>query len=1596
MKKKFFYLIFLLLSFGMLSSLRAQTPGSWVDHADISFMNGGVTGEAGDPYVIKTADQLAGLASQVNQGQTFSGKHFELGGNIDLGLYYWEPIGNSNPLAGCFSGIFDGKGLIISNLKIKSDYTSDGVGLFGHIDGAEINNVHLEKLNILVTAPSRIGGLAGVSKEGSIITECSITGVISGFSYIGGLVGQAIGTDLVKCYSFCIINSDVNFERIGGLVGSLEQGSNKKSTLSSCYSMGIVSAERLIGGLVGVSLNSEVRNSYTTATVTGTDKGSGAYSIGGIIGDLGRTVLSNCFARNVKVGGKDDESVRRVVGEYNPTASSLLNNYAREDMLISRNSKFGPLPDDEEVGLNTPNGESVPDDFAWCNETDDDGDWICGNDPYLKYQSAPPIVTTSSTIQMVVKFDLDVVDINKIEKIVLLDSKYEEIINADTINPANVSADKIIWTFTPKPEGSTFTVGQVFYAVAYETDKTASLPVKITITPYEEGNGTKNNPFIIKNEALLDAVRDTYTTPKYSNYKLVRNLDMSTYKDGEGNLIEFKPVGTEKKPFPGSFEGGGHIIYNLIINGGETEDYQGLFGYINSNDTIKNLGLENVAVTGRNQVGALAGKSNAVFQNIYTTGTVNATGDYVGGLQGLLDARTELGAGVLSSYSTCLVKGKNYVGGLIGYAASTVMDCYATGPVFGNNYFGGLLGEIASSNVTYCYSTGLVTGTATACKGGLIGLAVGAIQVSGYFDINTSGVDTGIGSAGGATLTGAVTGYPTSTLASTDASNYFPTLPNRPTNFSFLKDNYPQLNAFINPKFGDEETKSNVKYCSALSVVPVNFENNEKANRVETSFDAPSEYIVGSETKELVPLEKVISTLQTGEVDTLKITIQQIEDLNIRERSRDICFIPYQQFPTCVAARTAGEPNKNGWSNKNVTFELSAKELNADNWIGGHVKYQQKTGANAWEPLSGNTYSFDSDTIATVKYSAFNGGGTGKDTTVYVNIDKIRPDIKDVSTNGTRENPAPKNNATLTVKVNDFPPAGSEVVSGMAKVKWEVKNGISKDSITVFSPSDVVNGYFNPVFNLPPQSGRYEVLVTAEDKAGNKINNEEAGFPPLEVNVGGDLGDYILDNVTVDGDSAKVDVNDPLIWWYKDVCVDGETAEVTLYPAKIFGLDPVTVKVNLDFGDNPVKITLEAKDVIMTFTVHICRKTPVASFMTLTVDKEPIPLKVGKFTYTLLGSNGKVKWLPNDREEVIAEYTLANGVKCDKPTPYTFENLTEGKNPIELRVTEKFGGKDSTNVYVINVYREAKEKPNPIDDIDTGGFIDDPADKDDNPNPDNPFFDGVDENGNLIIGYNLRTKCGQTEPHILTVNPQTADGKSDPKATVTFYVLNDAGKVISFDETNSYRFDIANYYNLRVTVAPETGYPRNYNFYIVKRFEKENIFYQRWSDVLAVISNSTNNGSYSFNDDGYEWRITDNDGILKQELDDITSYISVAANKTYVARLTGKYTDSKGNETQISQVPTCPCEIGTGTQASIFAYPSILKAGEKVTVSIENMSDIDLNDANVSIVSSMGNVLRKFSLTGSKTEIEMPEAQGIYLLKVSTKSITKDFKVILK
>ncbi|GMQ62004.1 GLUG motif-containing protein [Vallitalea maricola] len=286
----------------------------WSGSAEGDFPADGGTEE--NPYIIKTAEQLAYLAQQVNDGTDYAGKYFELQNDIVLnenvldgagelnaeGTFNpWTPIGNETYP---FTGNFNGRGHSITGIYIN-DGSLSYVGLFGYTDNATIENIHIK--DSYIYGKDYVGGVAGYKKNGSIsncsnsgtisnsaptsetaqgtggiagynyggsINDSSNRGIISGAQKVGGVAGRNRGSINNSSNSGTVSGT---VQKIGGIVGANESGNSVKNSSNN----GAVNGNTQVGGVVGCNEGGSISNSSNSAVV------SGAGMIGGVVGDNG-------------------------------------------------------------------------------------------------------------------------------------------------------------------------------------------------------------------------------------------------------------------------------------------------------------------------------------------------------------------------------------------------------------------------------------------------------------------------------------------------------------------------------------------------------------------------------------------------------------------------------------------------------------------------------------------------------------------------------------------------------------------------------------------------------------------------------------------------------------------------------------------------------------------------------------------------------------------------------------------------------------------------------------------------------------------------------------------------------------------------------------------------------------------------------------------------------------------------------------------------------------------------------------------------------------------------------------------------------------
>ena len=207
-------------------------------------------------------DNLAGNHTLMNDLDSTIAGYEELAGPTANGGKGWDPI-----------GFWD------------SWYGSGGPVFSGNFDGQghEIRDLFINRPDEIYV------GLFGIIDEGVVIKDIGVMNVtVTGDHYVGGLVGA--GGTFSNCYSMGNITGN---DEVGGLVGHIAH-----ETMDNSYSMSSVTGSSSVGGLVGQN-SGHVSNSYSTGSVTGSN------DVGGLVGFQYFGTMTNSYSIGSVTGSQN-------------------------------------------------------------------------------------------------------------------------------------------------------------------------------------------------------------------------------------------------------------------------------------------------------------------------------------------------------------------------------------------------------------------------------------------------------------------------------------------------------------------------------------------------------------------------------------------------------------------------------------------------------------------------------------------------------------------------------------------------------------------------------------------------------------------------------------------------------------------------------------------------------------------------------------------------------------------------------------------------------------------------------------------------------------------------------------------------------------------------------------------------------------------------------------------------------------------------------------------------------------------------------------------------------------------------------------------
>ncbi len=640
------------------------------------------SGTEADPYLIQSESDLGYLANKVNsQTTTPTYEYYKLTNNINLAYNEWVPIGLYGNEYQYFYGSFDGNGFTISDLYITKE-NEKNVGLFGYVKDSEIKN-------LTVT-----GAIESITSSNVL--------------NIGTIVGYAENTTLKELNTMyfnigSISAGTTDYTRMGTIAGYMSGGS-----VSDCIStdshIDLKSGKFEAGMIAGYS-NADMADCSAIATTGGlfsTQTTVGEFRLGSLCGNLSAnakrcSVYAPYFSNNIKTTAAS--SVGGLVGYLDgkvTVCSTQFNDEASNSITMSGigSTEIGGI-----AGFATSNAKITDCKFDGnsVNSTTTSGSTAVGGLVGTATAKTNPTVSVNGGLSLS-KADLPTKDGYKatwyIDAGMTTLYDFSQTVASDmTLYAKWEEGDDApdIWDGTSKEpaynaNAKTYTItnGEELAWVSDVTNGVitsgTNFPTDITFSGY-----------------TIELANDIYLNDT-TNWE---NWDTIPPKNN------WKPMGCDTTPFAGRFDGLDHTVYGLFINN-EVECDRGLFG------CIKN-GVVSSIVIKKSMINSVVDNNNFLYH-------------YIGFISGR-SYNSEIYGCVNYGRN---VKGKQNVGGLIGYAeGSQINECINYGDIKGYGFCGGIVGKFIDSTITYCCNYGYIR-TSGSCGGGICGYASGSYIYRSY------------------------------------------------------------------------------------------------------------------------------------------------------------------------------------------------------------------------------------------------------------------------------------------------------------------------------------------------------------------------------------------------------------------------------------------------------------------------------------------------------------------------------------------------------------------------------------------------------------------------------------------------------------------------------------------------------------------------------------------------------------------------------------------------------------------------------------------------------------------------------------------------
>ncbi|MGL1936827.1 MAG: hypothetical protein OCD01_17500 [Fibrobacterales bacterium] len=667
-------------------------------------LNGTLTGTGFEdsPYLIEDYEDLKAIAQ-------YNKRYFRLAHDIDASASInenngagFEPIGSKESPINVF---LNGAGHTIHHLHIYAP-DKEYVGLFGYVYSSIIDSVSISGS---ITGNKFVGAFIGYS-SGSTVRNATNKATVIGEAHTGGIVGENRG----------IIEHSLNLGYVscprytGGITGKSGPGSGLIDIARVRFSAntGTVDGDYGVGGIAGTLPTGIIEQSYNSGTISAPLLGAngGAFSVGGIAGlTQAYTSIINCYNTGIIKG---DRSIGGIVGDH----SGTIENSYHAGYIFSKRDYYR---------------EGTRGITGWSSSGKVlNSFWATNKAAVDRYEETP--VTIHQMLQRTTFTDWDTTvwsfdEGNRLPGLVHVNNAVFSIPTSQTITPS-IPDFAIISSVALDAEGTPVTLLKKAGFSYVNTTKDS------TYIHYHPGTIESNGDTLwggvshvaVKTEEVMAIntfddllkIGTEWTHPLNASYRIATDIDAAASAQ-LNNGLGFSPIGVLNMPFTGTVRGGGFTLSNLTINR-PTEDYVGLFGYIDSGAVIDSLTI-NGTITGNDMVGGLAGHSyGSDISNISFSGSVT---------------------------------GEMTTGGIIAFVNySKVRQVTNAATITSSNRTGGIIGACRYSLVENVQNSGLITGKIT--SGGIIASiddcalmnAINTADVSG--DFNTGGITGAVGVEG--------------------------------------------------------------------------------------------------------------------------------------------------------------------------------------------------------------------------------------------------------------------------------------------------------------------------------------------------------------------------------------------------------------------------------------------------------------------------------------------------------------------------------------------------------------------------------------------------------------------------------------------------------------------------------------------------------------------------------------------------------------------------------------------------------------------------------------------------------------------------------